>query len=296
LQRLKAECERRAWRILPYRLLVNARLLIDRLIGPDEAWVAANAQLACTQKNILRRPPSHSHFLLWRKKAYLEKALHARNPTLIQEMTACGAELNRHLLALGEASGAIILAPMHMVSDIVAGSICSFVSRPIFAISTHRQGSVGASEATFLADHRITLLDPGSNSGAKLKSAILATKRLQSFLVVYPDVPPEVSLHLTKKPMRTFSCEIFGKPALLHSGISELANLANAQVVFFCLTEIEGKLAVEITATLPANRLLAQMPAVIEAAIARYPQNWLLWHFSSLFYFNVPVLGHPDSQ
>ncbi|TMU73966.1 hypothetical protein FGA82_22115 [Pseudomonas fluorescens] len=229
---------------------------------------------------------------LWRQKDYLEKSIYLHRAKHVRELRACAQKLERAAAQIRLGGRPIIFAPLHIVSDVIPVLVvasmnlgCSHAT----VISSHGQGvALGPFEADSLKglNLNLTQLDPLTLNSGEFKAAIQAIKQDRTHFVVFPDILPEITYRLNRKSMRTFDCSLFGRPAKLHSGLNDIARLAGATALFFCLIEQGGQLDIDILASVPAEQLPEQGPRVIEAAIRQHAEQWLLWHSPSLFYFN----------
>ncbi|MGL4754939.1 MAG: hypothetical protein ACRCXB_21420 [Aeromonadaceae bacterium] len=227
------------------------------------------------------------HEALWKKKVYLDKCLYHYNNKLTLELIAAAKKLQIEMEKIQLGGDPVILAPLHTVSDVVVGTLCSYLdTEKILIISNHDYHSIGPDEKVKLDAQKMQLINPKQLNIPTLKSIIRKVKSHENVFVLYPDVPPEVTWKLSGKSMRTFDCKLFSRQARLHSGLSELAKMTKAKVLFFCMVDKGGVLDVVISGVLPWNLIAERSPTIIENAIRQYSEQWLLWHTPSLFYFN----------
>lgn len=227
------------------------------------------------------------HSLLWQKKTFLDKCLYFYNNQLTSELISAANKLQSEVDIIKADGFPVILAPLHTVSDVVVGTLCSYIKADnILIISNHDYHSIGPEEEAKLKVQKMQLINPKHLSVTVLKKIIKKIKTHESVFVIYPDVPPEVTWKLSRKSMRTYDCSLFYRKARLHSGLAEMAKMAKAKVLFFCLHDQEGILDVEILGALSWDVITERSPDLIEQSIRRYSSQWLLWHTPSLFYFN----------
>ncbi|HDO1313432.1 hypothetical protein ACE1B4_07990 [Aeromonas veronii] len=227
------------------------------------------------------------HYRLWMQKKYLDRSLYYHNKNLIHELTVAATQLQQHIDAITKTGHPVILAPLHTISDVVVGTLCSYLNTgQVLIISNHENESIGMDEVSKLNAHNMQLLNPQKIGVSELKRIIKQVKQHQSLFVIYPDVTPEITARLSRKAMRTFDCELFARKARLHSGLADLAKMTKATVLFFCLVEKQRTLAVDVVGTLPWHEILSASPKLIEQTIQAHADQWLLWHSPSLFYFN----------
>lgn len=278
-------------RHLPYRLLLAGARAID--VVPqhrrDARRRAAFAGLNLYQAAGRARAGA-GHARLWRHKIVLEAALYFRNRTLIQELEDCARQLAEALRREGAAGQPVILAPLHMHSDLLATLMCARAcAGPVAVITAHDASTVTASDEALLKRHggiEIRLLNPLDHGAGELLAFLRAVRNGAGTLVAFPDAPPEATQRLFERAMRTYDCRMFGHPARVHRGLPELARLTGARVLFVCLTRRGGRFHADVAACVPADRVGERMPDIIERAILARPHEWLFWHTPSLFSFN----------
>lgn len=226
---------------------------------------------------------------LWVEKALRDSLFYHGDKKTIAQLQQCAEALNSAINQLDDSPRPVILAPFHMVSDVLAGIVCGLLpGSGVSIISTHLDGAVGPHESEALQRNKVkmSLVDPGGISSAELKKLIRDIRAQRCRLVIYPDAPPEVTWHLTRKHMRSEDCHLFNRPARIHSGLSELAKLSDAQVLFFGLVRHQGRLKLRVYGVAQPDEVAVQLPRVLETALLNDPQDWLLWHTPSFYYFH----------
>lgn len=251
-----------------------------------DRYAAANFQL------LMQSAERYSPKSLWRKKNYLEKSIYFHRAKQVRELRACAQKLELAAAEIRLSGRPVLFAPLHTVSDVIPVLVVASMSlghSHATAISSHGQcAALGPLEAESLKGLKINLtqMDPLDLKPGEFKAAIAAIKHHRTNFVVFPDILPEITYRLNHKSMRTYDCSLFGRPAKLHSGVNDIARLSGATALFFCLIEKDGNLDIDILESVPAAKLIAEGPRVIEAAIRKHATQWLLWHSPSLFYFN----------
>lgn len=240
-------------------------------------------------KRILGEGYSTNHSLLWSVKKNMDKCLYLNDEKIIFELRKCALQLEEGIKDIENKEKPVILAPMHMVSDVLVSVMCGFISsKETLVISTHKDDLLGINEEQSLNNMGVNLkkIDPAEINTGSLRTVIRSVKTQETYLVIFPDAPPEVTLSLTGKSMRTMDCTLFGKPARLHSGLKELARLCNAQVIFFGLSHQGNALSLTVFGVADAKELSYRTPYFIEKALRAHSKDWLLWYTPSFFYFN----------
>lgn len=226
---------------------------------------------------------------LWAEKALRDSLFYHGDKKTVAQLQQCAEALDSAINQLGDSPRPVILAPLHMVSDVLAGIVCGLLpGNGVRIISTHLDGAVGPRESEALRRSKVkmSLVDPGSISSSDLKKIIRDIRGQRCRLVIFPDAPPEVTWHLTGKHMRSEDCQLFDRPARIHSGLSELAKLSDAQVLFFGLVRRQGRLKLRVYGVAQPDEVTVQLPRMLETALLTDPQDWLLWHTPSLYYFH----------
>lgn len=230
-----------------------------------------------------------NHMRLWSEKKLKEMLLYMNDEQTLAQLRECARELEVYMRINLSSDKPIILSPLHMISDVLASVMCGFISASeTLVISTHKDDTLGSNETASLKKMGVNLvrLDPEFTDTSALKRLLRNVKARTSQLVIFADAPSEITLSLTGKQMRTYDCPLFGRPAHLHSGLSELARLSQSQVVFFGLYSERGRLRLAIFGHAQAEELPSLTPIIIEQALQNFPQAWLLWYTPSFFYFN----------
>lgn len=283
----------RLWRSRVLRLPALSGVLVRLLATRMRLKSGCRTQQLRAEINVRRTAGDTcqvSYYRQWSEKRLLDNALYHNDTRLLAQLHACGAELTDYLRLHTDPNRPVILSPLHMVSDVLASVLCALINPgETLVISTHADDTLGNNEAQSLEAMGVRLkkLNPLASDGPALKALLRKVRSRQSQLVIFADAPPEVTLRLTRKAMRCDEYLLFGRPARLHAGVSELARLSNAQVVFFGLHQQHRRLQLACFGVADASNLKHVLPHVIEQALCRHPESWLLWHSPSFFYFNA---------
>lgn len=266
--------------------LIHPILSFNPLNKMMQTYTDINVSSSIKQSNIHVK-----HNLVWLEKKILEKCLYMNDEWLTDELKKCAEMLDKKIRAIFDENTPIILAPMHMVSDVLVSVMCGYLSnssKKTVVISTHETNKLGNDENSSLINLGVNLIkiDPALIQGSELKRVVRDVNKRKINLLIFPDAPPEVTLSLTNKTMRTFRCNLFNKPAKIHSGIKDLARLSNASVIVFGLSYECHKLTLNVYGTASSINLDCQLPLLIEKALKKNPCEWLLWYTPSFFSFD----------
>lgn len=233
-------------------------------------------------------PPLNAGWVSRRRELLDLAATYGQNPHLLAEIARCAEQLDRVVRPLHAAGSPVILAPLHMVSDILAGIVGSRVwphkATVVVSASAEvyqaRDRAMGGVNLTYCSIH-------GDNTaiGSHLMKAIDEAADHQRNIMIFPDITPDYTTGVTENVAAKMACRLFGRPAHLHSGIIRMARMLSAQVVFYNLYYEDG-LKIHLEAPVAPRDLRRAMPEIVEASIRRHPSDWLLWHGHSLYFIN----------
>ncbi len=223
-----------------------------------------------------------------RRKLLDFAATWGQNSKVLAQLDSCTAKLDEIVGPYHEAGKPIILAPMHTVSDILAGIVAGKVS------PGHGTVVVSANAYEFQKQDRLrggvnltycSIHNHSEGIGSDIALACMNAAALKTNIIIFPDMTPEYTYYSGVEHSSKLKCRLFNRPAHLHSGVSRLARLLNADVLFFNLYYDKG-LRVNIFPVVHARDVNDKMPIIIERVIRSYPQDWILWHLHSLYFFN----------
>lgn len=277
-------------RHLPYRWLLSVSAGLDVVPRHRRDARRRVAYGSFNLPNVIGAGVRTDHARLWRHKRVLEAALAFRNRSLIRELEGCAARLADALQRARAHGRPVILAPLHMHSDLLATLVCARASAfPTAVITAHDDSTVSARDEAALRAHGnldIQRLNPLALDDGAFLAFMRRVRKGQGTLVAFPDAPPEVTYRVFRRSMRTYDCRLFDRPARLHQGVPELARLCGAHVLFFCLTRRHGRFAIDEAGCVAPDEVADRMPAILQRAVLAHPHEWLFWHTPSLFSFN----------
>lgn len=207
---------------------------------------------------------------------------------ILQQIDRCAEELRPVIQQVLETNTPVILAPLHMTSDIVAAIVSSKASSLKTTIVVSSNAMVWNKQARKLGDIDIdycSVEQDAKEVGLDLASVCMDVAVGERTLVMFADMVPDYTSHQRDNPQDKIKCRLFGRPAHLHNGLPRLAKVTRASVVFFYLYDDHG-LNIKVLPPVKYGDVATAMPDVIEQAIRQAPKDWLLWHQHCLYFIN----------
>jgi lauroyl/myristoyl acyltransferase len=272
-----------------YRLLLGLAA-VGRWLKLSDRGERHRAFVAAANKRCLLDDERQVDFVkISQRRRLLElAATFGQNSQVMAQLERCKAELNAVVEPLHQAGSPVVLAPLHMVSDVLAGmvggaaypgqaTVIVSVSAEIYNERARQQGGVNLSYCSIHDDNRAI--------AGNLMSAMMEAADHQRNIIIFPDITPDYTVNTNDAETAKLHCKLFNRPANVHSGVIRIARALSAQVVFYYLY-YDKEIKIHIYPPVPARRLKAELPDIIEASITRHPEDWLLWHSHSLFFIN----------
>ncbi|WP_312990669.1 hypothetical protein [Atlantibacter hermannii] len=104
-------------------------------------------------------------------------------------------------------------------------------------------------------------------------------------IMLFPDITPDFTHQANISGSAKAKHVLFNRTAHLHNGIVRISRMMAAQVVFFYLYYDKG-IKIFIYPPVSYREVNQKLPVIIEQSIVNHPDEWLLWHTHSLFFFN----------
>lgn len=277
------------FRFLDYRIIFFfshiCRFL--RLTSREVKLRAAVAE--STRQCILKDHKEFDYIWLTQRRNLLVQAVtYGQNRRLLNQLALCSARLNEIVEPLQRAGQPVILAPLHMVSDVLAtmagavvypGKATVIASRSAEAHYESGQ-QLGGINLTYCSIH-----EDNKKIAGELMTSLMEAARNQRNIILFPDITPDFTQFASKNHTDKLPCRMFDRPASLHSGIVRLARTISAEVVFYHLYFDKG-LKIRVHSPVSAKKLKEEMPGIVEKSIRNYSTDWMLWHSHSLFFIN----------
>lgn len=278
-----------AWRAINYRHILWLHeawfTLSLRRIRQDSFDLVARSNI----HQVIGVTAQHPHSLTILRREVLGSALHHGNTTLFRDLETCSAKLQCCIDSLPD-DKPVIFAPLHGVSDHVASAVCALAGlRNVSVVSAYPDDVLGSTETDVLTQRGSTMdhLNIRDLAGPGLKKCLSRVTAKKTHLVIFPDALPEFTEDVAGRSMRTSSLRLFGRQARLHTGLEDLARLAKARVIYFCMTtDAKGRVGISILANLGWDEIKEKNGEVIEGGIRAHHDSWMLWNVASLFYLN----------
>lgn len=259
-----------------------------RLTRHDLRMRAAVAH--ANKKSLLDDGKTLNYIWSTQRRKWLVKAVtYGQNPRAMRELAECTAQLNAIVEPLHKQGQAVMLAPLHMVSDIlttiVAAGVYPHKATVITSISANahpeeERRTLGGLDLSYCSIH-----DDNKRMAGNLMSAVMDAAEGKQNIILFPDITPDFTHSANKDRAAKLPCRIFDRPAKLHSGIIRLSRVISAQVVFYHLY-FDGGIKIKIYPPVPAKKLKEVMPGIIQQSISEHSTDWMLWHAHSLFFIN----------
>lgn len=235
-----------------------------------------------------RRPVDFA-WLMQRRRLLDLAAVYAHNGPLLAQLAQCSVQLNRVVEPLHRAGVPVILAPMHTVSDVLAALVGADVypGRATVIVSGDVQQHFRQAPAHGWRQRLdcCSIHDDQRLIAGKLAQAMLEAADHHRNIILFPDITPDYTLHGNSGPTAKLACRLFNRPAQLHSGIVRLSRALRAQIVCYSLYYDRG-LHIRIDEPVAAENIRLALPGLVEQAMVRHADDWLLWHSHSLFFIN----------
>jgi lauroyl/myristoyl acyltransferase len=215
-------------------------------------------------------------------------ATRGQNKRVLAELARCTAQLNEVVQEIHRSGSPVVLAPLHMVSDVLAGMVGAGVSpgrTTVLVSSSVEVYEQAERQKVGLNLDYCSIHSDSREIAASLMTALTETSELKRNMMIFPDITPDFTHFTNKSDTAKLPCRLFDRPANLHSGIIRMARMLAAQTVPYFLY-FDGQLKIHIYPPVAARDLKKQLPGIIEKSLRGRPQDWMLWHAHSLYFIN----------
>lgn len=223
-----------------------------------------------------------------RRQVFDAAATRGQNRRLLAELARCTAQLNEVVAEVHQTGTPVILAPLHMVSDVLAGIVGAGVTPGHTTVLVSSSAEVyerAERQKVGLNLDYCSIHSASHDIATGMMSALAETGELKRNMMIFPDITPDFT-HMTNKTVAAkLPCRLFGRPANLHSGIIRTARMLSARVVFYFLYD-DGEIKIDIYPPVSARDLKQQLPDIVEKSLRMRPNDWMLWHAHSLYFIN----------
>lgn len=273
------------WKVLSVSLAMNLSFIPFRL-GFEARRDRIRSRLWGGNLNkILGVKPGMSYSQLQRRRVILSTAVYHGEKNIIAMMTACAEKLTQAREAVIGEGYTPIFAPLHICSDALATITAAMaLPRRAYVYSVYQNGDFGDDDISKQSILDIELIQYHPNSPAVQQRKMLRELRTgKANVIIFPDILPQCTAGLLGREMRAKSMNLFGRQARLHSGAEELARMTHSLLIPFYIYWHNNKIEIRIFEPCRENHTLWDC---IELALKEKGDQWLLWHFPSIFYFN----------
>lgn len=227
---------------------------------------------------------------LARRRLVLESAVYHAEPALIAMMRECASRLESVTDELKSGGGIPVLAPFHFCSDVIATTVVALMEpRRTHVVAISAAGQYGSDEAAWYGKFATEIIKHHpDNPPACLRTILRDLRAGTANAVIFSDILPQFTRGYLRRTMRTRNVTLFDRPARLHCGAEDLARMVGGTLVPFYVYWQHGRLGIRIFEPCHGNgdgngNGIAHC---LEQALRECGDQWLLWHFPSLFYFN----------
>lgn len=219
-----------------------------------------------------------------------EGATWGQNHQIMAQIQACTLALDKVVAPLHQQKKTIVLAPLHMVSDVLATMIGAGVtpgSATVVVSSSAEQQKYNQSAREFGGVNLsyCSIHQDNKSLASNLMTLMTEVASGQKNMIVFPDITPDFTIQTEEGMSSKLSCNLFNRAAKLHNGVVRLSSAISGQVIFYHLYYQDG-IQIKIYPPVEAKQVTIQMPVIIESAIRNYPNDWLLWHSHSLYFIS----------
>ncbi|MGR5195772.1 hypothetical protein ACPV4H_17920 [Vibrio rotiferianus] len=221
-------------------------------------------------------------------KKTLPYLLATKNKILVNDIKECSDKLSD---VTSKIDDPLILMPLHILSDTAAMltiAISSTKHNNVIIISDDVRGRMSTSKIyDTLIKNKITLI-PIDNKNSTLVNILTKVRSGKESLTIFPDILPEyTSRQMGNKKQRYIKEKIFDKDAFIHEGPAAISKMTSATIVPFYVYENKRRIEIKILPKIQSSDIQDELAGVIESSLTEKPEQWMLWHYISFFYYRV---------
>lgn len=272
-----------------YRILFGSAKLMRSLRLTGLRYRDRSAVATANRKTLLNDDKKLDFaWLSQRRRMFELGATYGQNPQILAQISACAKELNAVVEPLHQSGSPVILAPLHMISDILAGIVGSETYPGKATVIVSSSAEVYQERVRLDAGVNLSYCSIHDNNtliAGNLTATIMDAAEHKRNIIIFPDITPDYTIDTNAAKTDKMKCRLFDRPANIHSGVIRIARVLSAKIVFYYLYYDDG-LKIHIHSPMGSKEAARVLPEFIESSITRHPDDWLLWHSHSLYYIN----------
>lgn len=222
------------------------------------------------------------------RRVFLEKCIIDYNAQEFnQDFLSMINELNGIIANVKKDGTPVILAPLHMVSDLLAVFVASKASQckttVIISAGAHKLTQKDFSHRGVNL-HYCSIHQSKYNFAEKMTILLDEVIAGDNNLIIFPDIIPSYSTHNadTLNGSR-LTCRMFNRAASIHAGIIKLSKMTKAKVIPFYLS-YGNSFSIHVYSPVCHLKIAEELPRILESAILNNSDDWLLWHYKKLYF------------
>ncbi|ELM1620451.1 TPA: hypothetical protein N2F56_001296 [Salmonella enterica] len=286
----------RKYRVIKFRMAIRiparyvfAWAYLKRSTGFYAKGYRLRACVANANQHCLLPQSSLNYTLTANRREIIEfYSTWGQDTQILQQIDCCAEELRRTVNDVVDAGTPLILAPLHMVSDVAAVIVASkanpIKSTVVVSSNANEWNARARAQGNIDVDY-CSVEQTAQDIGLSLATACIDVSEGTRGLIVFADMVPDYSMRKSDKTQDTFLCRMFDRPAHLHNGLIRLSKVTKADVIFFHLY-YDQQIKIRVLPAVSYKNVRNQLPGVIEQAITQFSQDWLLWHQHCLYFIN----------
>lgn len=207
---------------------------------------------------------------------------------IASQIERCAETLRAGTQLFVETGEPLILAPLHMTSDVLSVIVASKTTSLQTTVVVSSNAEEWNEEARALGNVNLDYCSVENTTkriGLNLATACMDVAESKRVLVMFADMVPDYTIRNSEMAQDKYACHLFNRPAYLHHGLIRLSKVTKANILFFYLYFDKG-LQVKVFPAVKYHDASMAMPGIIEQAVTESPADWLLWHHHCLYFIN----------